>query len=604
MTRRVLMLDRASSANVHATSSFAAHLAIQLLVALAYFAAAKLGFLLASSTKQVTAVWPPTGIAMVALLVLGRHMWPAVFAGAFAVNLTNDTPLLTSFGIALGNTLAPLVGVRLLGRWSDFDLKLERVHDVLSFVSIGAVLGMSVSATNGALWLGLTGIVPWTKCFSVWWLWWIGDAMGVLIVAPPILTWIAKPRLRWRGVRLFEWSCLFVSLAATAHFLFSDTFPLTYAVFPFAVWAALRFEQRETALAMLIIASAAIWGVIHDRGPFAVGPSDARLIFLVLFMGVMAITALVLGAATHERKRAEHALLAAGAKLETRVAERTAELASANDSLKKVNQQHTRRGQALAAKQDEAESFVYVVSHDLRAPLVNIQGFSEELRAGCRDLEESLRDLPLPAARRQAIERILAEGIRESLGYIAASTTKLQHLIDALLVLSRTGREQYTLMPIDSDALAEASVGVLRQTIEKGGARVELSPLPAAYGDSTAIGQVFTNLIGNAVKYLQPGRAGVIEVGGETQDEMSHFWVRDNGCGFGINARTRLFQAFQRFHPQLASGEGMGLAIVKRVVERHGGRVWAESVEGAGSTFHFTLPASQPQRQSTWRKLA
>ncbi|HEX4353577.1 MAG TPA: MASE1 domain-containing protein, partial [Polyangiales bacterium] len=166
MTRRVLMLDRASSANAQYANSLASHLAIQALVALAYFGSAKLGFLLASSTKQVTAVWPPTGIATVSLLILGRRTWPAVFAGAFAVNLTNDTSLLASFGIALGNTFAPVVGVHLLDRYSEFDSKLERLSDVLSLVSIGAGFAMLLSATNGALWLALTGIVPWSKYFS------------------------------------------------------------------------------------------------------------------------------------------------------------------------------------------------------------------------------------------------------------------------------------------------------------------------------------------------------------------------------------------------------------------------------------------------------
>ena len=119
-----------------------------------------------------------------------------------------------------------------------------------------------------------------------------------------------------------------------------------------------------------------------------------------------------------------------------------------------------------------------------------------------------------------------------------------------------------------------------------------MSALPPALGDDTAIGQIFANLIGNALKYLQPGRPGVVEIGGETQDGMAHYWVRDNGAGIPASARSRLFSVFQRFHPKLASGEGMGLAIVKRVVERHGGKVWAEGQEGIGTTFHLTLPAT------------
>jgi signal transduction histidine kinase len=105
---------------------------------------------------------------------------------------------------------------------------------------------------------------------------------------------------------------------------------------------------------------------------------------------------------------------------------------------------------------------------------------------------------------------------------------------------------------------------------------------------------VFSNLIGNSVKYLKPGRPGHIEIGGEREGREAHCWVRDNGAGLPASAKTRLFQVFQRFHPDLAPGEGMGLAIVRRVVERHGGRIWAEGEEGVGSTFHFTLPCGAP----------
>jgi signal transduction histidine kinase len=145
---------------------------------------------------------------------------------------------------------------------------------------------------------------------------------------------------------------------------------------------------------------------------------------------------------------------------------------------------------------------------------------------------------------------------------------------------------------------------VLRGSIEQSAARIEVGELPDVHGDLTAVGQVFTNLISNAVKYLQPGRAGRIEIAGEEQDELCHFWVRDNGAGLHPNAQRRIFQVFQRFHPELASGEGMGLAIVKRVVERHGGRVWVESEAGTGTTFHVTLPNARGRRTGAWRKIA
>ena len=581
-------------------------LLLHALVTGAYVGAAKLGFQLASATKQVTAVWPPTGIAIAAMLVLGRRFWPALWLGAFVVNVTNDERALTAFGIACGNTLGPVLGAYLLQRYAHFDARLVRVRDVLALVGLGGALSMALTAANGVTWLASSGIVPWSAAFSVFCLWWVGDAMGVLIIAPLLLTWFAEPEPRpgWTRLRVCELLCLFGLLLIASRVLFFNAFQLTYAVFPFAIWAALRFGQRETAAAMLVIVAAAVWGLIHDLGPFSGGAREARLIFLVLFMGVLAITALVLGAACSERRRAERALQDARSDLEERVAERTAELGKVNDNLKRANRALARSGRELGAKNEELESFVYVVSHDLRAPLVNLQGFSEELRVSCVELKAKLDQLALPAHEQAGLLQIVAESIPESLRFIANSTRKLQHLIDALLLLSRTGREEYSMELIDVELLVKATSEVLRQSVAQSGAVLKLTPLPDAFADQTAVGQVFSNLIGNAIKYLQKGRPGTIEIGGEHNGDMSHYWVRDNGCGISVNAQRRLFQVFQRFHPQVAQGEGMGLAIVKRVVERHGGRVWAESAENMGTTFHFTLPAGHNRNVSSWRKTA
>ncbi len=278
-------------------------------------------------------------------------------------------------------------------------------------------------------------------------------------------------------------------------------------------------------------------------------------------------------------------------KLEIRVEERTAELAALNVDLRQVNEQLNRRTVQLAQKNEEVEAFVYIVSHDLRSPLVNLQGFSKELESCCKELEERLRGATLPANVEKAVNSILADGIYRALRFISVSMTKLQRLIDALLRLSRLGRQEYRLERVDVGAVVSSTLDSLRQSIQESGAKISVQPLPETFADLTAVGQVFSNLIGNALKYLQLGRPGLIEIGGEPRDAMVHYWVRDNGSGIHAGAQRRLFQAFQRFHPQLALGDGLGLAIIKRVVERHGGTVWAESTEGVGTTFHLTLPA-------------
>ena len=574
-----------------------------IVVASAYFGGAKLGFLLASTTKQVTAVWPPTGIALVACSLFGWRCAPGVFAGAFLVNFATGEPLGAALGIAAGNTLGPCLGALVL-RKAGFDVGLGRVRDVLSLVMFGALGSMTITASNGVAWLALSGIVDWSRYFHVWWIWWVGDAMGVLVVGSLLFTWFARPTFGWRGVKLLELLALLTTLCLAMPLLFFSVYPLTYAVFPFAVWAAIRFGPRETATVMMLIAVAAVWGLIHGAGPFSGGTQEEGLIFLVLFLGVMTITALMLSAATTERERAEAALLRAHDELEDRVAARTNELASANQSLTRLNRELGQRGQELAAKNEEVESFVYAVSHDLRAPLVNLRGFSEELRTSYADLERKLDAANLPPGPARDVQRILHEDIAESLRYVTTSSSKLQRLIDSLLTLSRTGRDAYDLELLHVRSLVDSTLDVLRGSIAQSGAKISVGDLPDVQGDLTAVGQVFTNLISNALKYLKPGRPGEIEIGGREEGELCHFWVRDNGAGLSLNAQRRVFQVFQRFHPELAPGEGMGLAIVKRVVERHGGKVWAESQEGAGTTFHVTLPNARGRRTGSWRKIA
>jgi PAS domain S-box-containing protein len=281
---------------------------------------------------------------------------------------------------------------------------------------------------------------------------------------------------------------------------------------------------------------------------------------------------------SHERLAiATEQLRALNVNLEERVVERTAALAAANV--------------VLAQKNEEVEAFVYIVSHDLRAPLVNIQGFASEISRSCVALEDTLRNAALQPDVELAVLAIVRQEIAGALRYISASTMKFQRLIDILLVLSRTGRQELRIEEADVRSIVDSTILSLGQMIQGCGAEVEVGALPGLRADLTAMGQVFSNLISNALKYGQPGRPARIVVGGEISQGVAHYWVRDNGAGIPASAQRRLFQVFQRFHPELASGDGMGLAIVKRIVERHGGAVWADSEEGIGTTFHLELPS-------------
>jgi PAS domain S-box-containing protein len=243
----------------------------------------------------------------------------------------------------------------------------------------------------------------------------------------------------------------------------------------------------------------------------------------------------------------------------------------------------------LLQKTSENESFVYSVSHDLRAPLVNLQGFSQELMLTKDALEALLADTRVPPDVRQRADGLLANELTESLGFIRNSVQHLANIIDGLLRLSRVGRVEYQSDPVDVRAVVQDILASMHTTITQAGATIELGHLPTVRGDRNAIGQIFANIVGNALKSLSPDRPGVVRIEASA-DDPPVFAIRDNGIGIPEEYRKKIFHAFQHVHSRRDRGEGMGLAIVRRIVERHGGRIWFESTHDVGTTFFFTLP--------------
>jgi signal transduction histidine kinase len=274
------------------------------------------------------------------------------------------------------------------------------------------------------------------------------------------------------------------------------------------------------------------------------------------------------------------------ARFQSDLARRTDELAHINETLRQQTQ--------------ENEMFIYSVSHDLRAPLVNLQGFSKELNHACNDLRVAVRASSLAPLPRQRIERLVDDDIGEALHYLQTAVLRASHIIDALLRLSRVGWVEYRRQQVRVGDIVQRVIDAMQASIRERHAHVVVHELPSVWGDPTALEQVFANLLGNAINYLDPLRRGRVEIGATPMPPGVHslriFYVKDNGLGIPAVALPRLFSAFQRLHGDVATGEGIGLALVRRVVERHGGRVWAESVEGAGTTFYLSLP--QPEMRA------
>ena len=256
----------------------------------------------------------------------------------------------------------------------------------------------------------------------------------------------------------------------------------------------------------------------------------------------------------------------------------------------------------LREKAQENEMFVYSVSHDLRSPLVNLQGFSKELELIGRDLGKIVGRDEVPADLRSRAISLIETDMTESIGFIQTAVTRLSGIIDALLRLSRAGRVEYRQQAVDVSIVVRRIVTALRGTIDERAATVTTGDLPPAWGDPTAYEQVFANLVGNALNYLDRNRPGQVEIfepepGRRLDGGLVVYAVKDNGLGISEHYQSKIFTAFQRLHGDVAKGEGVGLALVRRVVERHGGRVWFESESGRGTTFFVALPTTDPENR-------
>ena len=560
-------------------------------VAISYFIVAQLSLQLAFENTNTSPVWPPTGFALAALVLLGIRTWPGLTVGAFAANLVaflrNDIllepALAMSTTIAIGNTLEAVAGTWMLQRFCGGDALLERGRNVLWYIALPVVTSTMISATvgTGSLWAG--GIIPKEIASYIWWTWWLGDAVGSVVVVPFLLTIWRLSDAGFRGWRGLEVVLLLALLIGTCELTFGgwvgtagEPYPIVYALISITMLLAFRCGSLGATMAIVLVASIATWDTITGSGPFVRESLNESLLLLQFFLGVTALTAYLLTGVLNERQGAVTALRASRETLEQRVQERTAELSQANE--------------ALARSNEELDDFAYIVSHDLKEPLRGISNYANFI---LEDYGDRLDD----------------KG-REMLETLPRLAGNLGALIDELLHLSRVGRSDLGIKETDLNGVVEDVVDSLKASF--GERQVEIRaprPLPTVSCDAVRVTEVFRNLITNAAKYNDKDER-LIEIGYESKggaatavnklnDQGSlTFYVKDNGIGIPEKHRNTVFDIFKRLHgrDKFGGGTGSGMTIVKRIVERYGGRIWLDSEPGVGSTFYFTLSGGQPQR--------
>jgi signal transduction histidine kinase len=539
--------EDATRATTHALKYIAQIVALTAI----YIIGARAGLQLDAISGFATLVWPPTGIAFTAILLGGYRLWPGIFVGALIANAWTGAPIFVALGIAVGNTLEAVLGAYALRRIPGFRLTLDRVVDAIGFIILAALLAPLVSASIGVGSLQLAGLVARGELAETWRAWWLGDAIGALLVTPTALAWATKWGSLPRGWRLVEAVTLgalvttaslivFVLHGATA----GTTFHHAYIFFPLLIWAAIRFDQRGAVSMTLIVSMIAVWGTALGNGPFADSSLHGRLFSLQTFMGVTAATFLVLGASTGERIRAE------------------AEVKTALHS-------------AATANRAKAE-FLAVMSHELRTPLNAIAGYAELLSLGIAG--------PLSEKQADAIARI------------RRSEQQLLALIDDVLSFARIEAGTTTVHPRAlrvSDAFDTVEALIQPQMLHKGVVlRRELTDTALEVNaDPTKLEQILLNIVGNAIKFTPPG--GHIQIRALPENGTVLITVADTGIGVSAENLNRIFEPFfqvdtgtTRRYP----GIGLGLAIARDLARAMGGDIKFESDLGSGSKVSLVLP--------------
>ena len=534
------------------------------LLALVYYGAGWAALQLAGSgSKQISLVWFDTGIALAVLVLRGRRLWPAILIASFATNLSSGAPALTSAWIAGGDTLEALIGATALVRVG-FHPSLRRLHDVASLFLLAACLSTVAGATLGVLALCATGVVPWSGFSASWSSWWIGDAVSDLVGAPFIFVWVDQARREWRFDRLGEAMLLMLAMLLLSLAVFvgrgsSVPYPVHYLIFPAVIWAALRLGQHGTATLVLGAASVSIVATHNGHGPFVTASMDSSLLQVTLFMAVVSVTGLFLGAATAERNRSER--------------RRSADYAR----LRLSEERLARQAEELAAADRRKDEFLAVLGHELRNPLAPLQNALELLNLGGSDPGILVRT-------RALMERQLHHLVR---------------LVDDLLDVARirSGKIVLELETVQLAALIASAVELARPLIDSRRHQLDVH-VPEQpvwlHADRTRLPQLLTNLLNNAAKYSPDDGHITISAGTDAGGGVVEIRVRDTGIGMTPEALANVFELFaQAAGPEHAvqGGLGVGLSLARSIALLHGGTLAASSAgPGKGSEFLLRLP--------------
>jgi len=617
-----------------------------------YIGTAKLGIELSVAHGVVTPVWAPSGIALAALVLFGPQLWPAVAIGALVANATSGASLPVAAFIAVGNTLEPLVGAALL-RAAAFNPRLGRIRDVFALVVLAATVSTTVAATNGVTTLWVSGNLSGSYG-SEWFLWWSGDAMGILVVAPLLLFWLSTPLWKPARAELVEALALLGLVTIVSWFVFLHGYwRYPHLLFPLLVWASLRFAQRGAVTGSFVVSVLAIKGAIDGTTPL--GGNSATQVVQVAegLLAAMILSLLLLGAALSERKRALESLdrergnlaeaqelahigswewtladdrigwseelfhiygldplaeVSGGSYLEQvhpddREVVRETVARSLGDSKPFSFEHRVVRGDG-AVRWVHARGRVIV---DAAGVPVRMVGTSQDITdaKGLEQLRENIlstvsHELRTPLTSilgfaltlKERGAEMVEDTRAEIVRHLVEQAEKLNRLLSDLLDLDRLrhGSPGPQFRATDVVALVQHVV----DGYARDGRMVEIDAEPVvAEVDAARLERIVENLFANAIKHTPPGTDVRVRVA--AGEDTFLLTVDDRGDGVPVHEREMVFELFNRGDaPESVPGAGIGLALVAQFAAVHHGRAWVEDNPGGGASFRVELPVRQP----------
>jgi len=511
-----------------------------------------LGLRLALLNPSATTVWPPSGIALAACLVLGRRMWGGVFIGAFLVNIATSGSWPASLGIATGNTLEAVLGSFLVERFARGIHAFEEARDVVRFTLFAPVLSTTLSATCGLLSLASAGQVPWSQFRSVWATWWFGDMGGDLIVAPLLILWSRPAKVPLDLRRGLEGAALAGLLLLLEVLVLQGwnggsggNFGVGFLAIPVLLWAAFRFQPRGTASVVVLLSAAVLWGTLTFSSGLPVETRAQTLVLVQAFLSVLSITALAVSAAVMERRRAMENL-----------ARQLVEVA-------RLNRQ-------LDAQKDEIRTYHSLLTHDITNVTMALLGLVERLLLQADGpLTEKQEEL-IRRSNRQALEmnrmgenarmlvRVREQGLPPPNGPLS--------IRDSLDRAVRLVRDLHFDRPFN--------------------VRVDC-PSGLSVQNLPFLDSIFINLLDNGVRHTPREQVPALDIRVKPEKESLRIEV-EGGSPPPPEVVSHLFDG--DMSPKKSSGHGIGLVLVREVLHRAGGSIVVRTVrEGEREVFEVDL---------------